>query len=113
MQRDIKKNEFVYLLLKVYLLLTYIVIVLVSCNMFICQNIQKHNMVLLKLNQTFVEALSHLYPLNKDGLTVAEIMDFMFSIAENCDIELYNKDVNTSLLDNYGETLSSVLVIGS
>ena len=27
----------------------------------------------------------------------------MFSLAENYDIKLYNKDVNTSLLDNYGE----------
>ena len=27
----------------------------------------------------------------------------MFSLAENYHIELYNKDVNTSLLDKYGE----------
>ena len=62
-------------------------------------------MVLLKLNQTFRETLSDLYPLNKDGygMTVTEIKDFMFSLADNYDIELYNKDANTSLLDNYGE----------
>ena len=52
-----------------------------------------------------MEALSHLYPLYKDGyrLTVTEIRDFMFSLAERYDTELYNKDVNTNLLDNYGE----------
>ena len=27
----------------------------------------------------------------------------MFCVADNYDIELYNKDVKTSLLDNYGE----------
>jgi len=65
-------------------------------------------MVLLKLNQTFRETLYDLYKrwtLNKDGygMTVTKIKDFMFSLAENYDIELYNKDANTSLLDNYGE----------
>ena len=52
-----------------------------------------------------MEALSHLYPLYKDGygLTVTEIMDFMFSLAVSYDTELYNKDVNTNLLDNYSE----------
>ena len=52
-----------------------------------------------------MDALSHLYPLYKDGygLTVTEIMDFMFSLADSYDTELYNKDVNTNVLDNYGE----------
>ena len=52
-----------------------------------------------------MEALSHLYPLYKDGygLTVTEIKDFIFSLAVNYDTELYNKDVNTNLLDNYSE----------
>ena len=52
-----------------------------------------------------MEALSHLYPLYKDGygLTVTEIKDFMFSLADSYDTELYNKGVNTNLLDNYGE----------
>ena len=41
-------------------------------------------------SSSFVEALCHLYPLNKDGygLTVTESKDFMFSLAENYDIEL-------------------------
>ena len=43
--------------------------------------------------------------MNKDGygLTVAEIKDFMFILAENCDIALYNKDVKKSLFDNYDD----------
>ena len=36
----------------------------------------------------------------------------MFSLADNYDIEIYNKDVKKGLLDNYGEK-SSVLVIES
>ena len=60
-------------------------------------------MVLLKLNQTFRETLYDLYKrwtLNKDGygMTVTKIKDFMFSLAENYDIELYNKDVNTTMV---------------
>ena len=52
-----------------------------------------------------MEALSHLQPLHKDGygLTVTEIKDFVFSLADKYDIELHNKDVNTHLQDNYGE----------
>ena len=52
-----------------------------------------------------MEALSHLYPLYKDGygLTVTEIKDFMFSLAVSYDTELYNKDINTNLFDNYSE----------
>ena len=52
-----------------------------------------------------MEALSHLYPLYNDGygLTVTEIKDFMFNLAVSYDTELYNKDVNTNLLDNYSE----------
>ena len=52
---------------------------------------QKQNMVLLKLNQRFRgRFVSFIYILNKDGygLTVTEIKDFMFSLAENYDIEL-------------------------
>ena len=48
-------------------------------------------MVLLKLNQRFRGSfVSFIYILNKDGygLTVTEIKDFMFSLAENYDIEL-------------------------
>jgi len=57
-----------------------------------------------KRNQTFSESYVS-YPLNKYGygLTVTEIKDFIFNLAENYDIELYNKDVHKSLLDNYGE----------
>ena len=71
----------------------------------ICQNSQKQHMVLFKLNQMFRGNLSHVYPLYEDGygLTVTEIKDFMFSLAESYDTELYNKDVNTNILDNYGE----------
>ena len=67
-----------------------IVIVLASCNIFICQNSQKQSMALVKLNNSFVEALSHLWPLNNDGygLPVTQIKDFMFSLAENYDIKL-------------------------
>ena len=52
-----------------------------------------------------MEALSHLYPLKKDGywLTDTEIKDYIFGLAESSDIELYNKDVNKGLLDNYCE----------
>ena len=41
---------------------------------------------------------------NKDGsgCAVTETKDFMSSLAENDDIELYNKDVKKRLLDNYG-----------
>ena len=50
---------------------------LVSCNMFTCQNSQKQNMVLLKLDYLFVEASSYLGPFIKDGyqLTVTEIKE--------------------------------------
>ena len=54
----------------------------------------------------FLEALSHLYPLNKDGygLTVTETKDFTSSLAENDDIELYNKyNIKKRLLENYGD----------
>ena len=45
-----------------------------------------------------------LWPLNNNyGLTVTEIKDFMFSLAENCDTELYNKGVNKMLLYNYSD----------
>ena len=52
-----------------------------------------------------MEPLSHLCPLKRDnyGLTVTEIKDFMFNLAENYDIELQNKDVNTFILYNYGD----------
>ena len=52
-----------------------------------------------------MEDLSHFYPLYKDGygLTITEIKDFMFSLAVSYDTELYNKDVNTNLLDNYSK----------
>ena len=54
-----------------------------------------------------MEASSHLYPLNKDGygLTVTEIKDVMLSLADHYDIELYKKNINTSLLNNYGEKI--------
>ena len=50
-----------------------------------------------------MEVSSHLYPLNKDGyaLTVTEIKDFVFSLAENYDIELENKDVFTTAIVNW------------
>ena len=50
-----------------------------------------------------MEALAHLYPLNKDGygLTVTENMDFMFSLAENYDIQLRNRDVMIRLLTQF------------
>ena len=70
--------------------------------MFICQNSQKQNMVLLKRNQTFRGSFVSFISIEQRGLWV-EIKDFMFSLAESYDIELYNKDVNTSLLDNYGD----------
>ena len=70
--------------------------------MFICQKSEK-NMVLLKLNQTFRGSYVS-YPLNKDGyaLTFTGIKDFMLSLPENYDIELYNKDVCKRLFDTYG-----------
>ena len=51
-----------------------------------------------------MEAMS-LYPVNKvgNGLTVTEIMEFMVSLAENDDIELYNIDVKRNLLDDYSD----------
>ena len=44
--------------------------------------------------------MSHLYLLNNDGygLTVTEYMDFMFSLADNYDIELYNRNVKKQYL---------------
>ena len=59
-----------------------------------------------------METLSHLYPLNKGGygLTVSETKEFMFSFAENYDIELCNKDV---YLTTMVKRLSSVLIIES
>ena len=57
-----------------------------------------------KLSQTFRGSFVS-YPLNKDGygLTVTETKDFMSSLAENYDIELYNEDVKKRLLDNCGD----------
>ena len=68
---------------------------------------QKQNMVLLKLNDLLVEALSYLDSLIKDGygLTVTEIKDFVSSLAENYDPELYSRDSKIRVLENYGDTI--------
>ena len=63
---------------------------------------QKRNMVLLKLNRGgFVSFIS----IVQRWLWVTEIKDFLFSLAVSYDTELYNKDVNTNLLDNYSEMI--------
>ena len=64
----------------------------------------------------FVEALSYLDPLIKDGygLRVTEITDFVSSLAENYDSALYNRYSKIRVLDNYIMIqFSSVLVIES
>ena len=55
----------------------------------------------------FVEALSYLDPLIKDGdgLTVTEIKDFVSSLAENYDPALYNIYSKIRVLDNYNDTI--------
>ena len=55
----------------------------------------------------FMEALSHLDPLIKDGygFTVTEIKDFMLSLAEDDDVEIYNRDVKKFILDHYGDEI--------
>ena len=60
-------------------------------------------MVLLKLNQTFRGSFVSFISI--DMMTVTEIKDFMLSLVDNYDIELYNKDNNT------GKDVSSALVI--
>ena len=82
--------------------------------MFFCQNSQKQNMVLLKPNQRFLASLVSFIS-NKDGygLTVTETKDFMSSLAENNDIELYNKDVKILIWTTIVIILSSALVIES
>ena len=62
-----------------------------------------------------MEALSYIDPLIKDvnGLTVTEIKDFMSSLTENYDPELYNRESKIRVLDNVVIRFSSVLVIKS
>ena len=71
-------------------------------------------MVLLKPNQRFRASLVSFIS-NKDGygLTVTETKDFMSSLAENNDIELYNKDVKKLIWTTIVIILSSALVIES
>ena len=55
----------------------------------------------------FMEALSHLNPLIKDGygFTVTEMKDFMSSLEENAGGEIYNRDDKKFLLDHYGDKI--------
>ena len=55
----------------------------------------------------FVETLSYLDPLFKDGygLTVTEIKDFVYILADNYNAVLYNIYSKIRVLDNYGDTI--------
>ena len=62
-----------------------------------------------------MEALSYIDPIIKDGygLTVTEIKDFVSSLAENYDPELYNRESKICVLHNVVIRFSSVLLIES
>lgn len=54
-----------------------------------------------------MKALSYLDPMINDGcgFTVTEIKEFMLSLTESCDIEIYNRDVKKFLMDHYGDKI--------
>ncbi|MES9882523.1 MAG: hypothetical protein ABW185_16770, partial [Sedimenticola sp.] len=51
--------------------------------------------------------MPHLAPLIKAGygFTVTEISEFVSSLAENGDVEIYNRDVKQFLLAHYGDKI--------
>ena len=55
----------------------------------------------------FILALSHLDPHIKNGygFTVTEIKEFILSLAQHDNMQIYNRDVKKFVLDHYGDNI--------
>ena len=57
--------------------------------------------------ELFCKALHYLNPLIQDryGFTMTEVKELMYSLQEEDDVEIYNRDVKKFLLDHYGDNI--------